>query len=254
MKKNKFSKEIKYYGIHACLAIAQKRPEDIIKIYLDASNVKTFKSTLKWCSDHKKAYHIVKNDDLIKVSGSVHHEGICLLAKEPSLLREKDFLKEIQSLQGNICILYLDGVQNPHNIGSIIRTCAHFNISFILGPKEHLPALSPSACRIAKGGAEIVRLVQVDQPLQFMKQLKTKGFQIVSTSSHVSDSLYETALPAKMILTLGSEANGVSKDLLSLSHLKVQIPGTGQVESLNVSVATSLFLGEFYRQHMGKKC
>lgn len=254
MKKNNVLKEIKYYGIHACLAIAKKRPEDIIKVYIDASNLKTFKSTLKWCSDHKKAYHIVKNEDLDKVSGSVHHEGICLVAKEPILMNEKEFLKNIESCKKQSCILYLDGVQNPHNIGSIIRTCAHFNISFILGSKESLPALSPSACRIAKGGAEIVRLVKVDHPLQFMKQLEKKGFQLVSTSSHVSVSLYETALPAKMILTLGSEANGVSKDLLSLSHLKVQIPGSGQVESLNVSVATSLFLGEFYRQHMVKKC
>jgi TrmH RNA methyltransferase len=57
-----------------------------------------------------------------------------------------------------------------------------------------------------------------------------------------------------MILTLGSEAHGVSKDLFALSTLKVQIPGSGLVESLNVSVATSLFLGEFYRQHMRQKC
>ncbi|MBM3207611.1 MAG: tRNA/rRNA methyltransferase [Chlamydiae bacterium] len=254
MKKTNHQKEIKYYGIHACLAIADKRPKDIIKIYIDSSNIKTFKEALKWCSDNKKAYHIVTNADLDKVSGSVHHEGVCIVAKESVPMDERSFIKTIESSQKQMCILYFDGVQNPHNIGSIIRTCAHFNVQYILGSKEDLPALSPSACRIAKGGAEIVQLVKVENPVQFMKILKNKGFHIVSTSSHVKDSLYDVKLPSRMVLALGSEANGVSKDILSFSSMKVQIPGSGLVESLNVSVATSLFLGEFYRQHVRQAC
>jgi len=253
MKKPHGKKELKYYGIHACLALGQYRPQDIIRIYVHSSNMPAFRSLLKWCAENKKAYHIVSNEELDKVSASVHHEGVCILAKEGEPLSSQEFLSQISSAK-SACLLYLDGVENPHNIGSILRTCAHFGIPYLLGEKGKLPSLSPSASRIAKGGAEIVQLVEVERPVAFFKELRKKGFVLVSTSSHVSDSLYSAALPAKMVLAMGSEANGVSKELLALSTQKVQIPGTGHVESLNVSVATSLCLGEYYRQHAGKSC
>jgi len=251
MKKHQSAKEVKYYGIHACLSIAQYRPQDVIRVYLHSSNLKTFRPLLKWCAENKKAYHMVSNEELDKISSSVHHEGVCLLAKEKPNLSLKEFNKKLQEIKGDICLLYLDGVQNPHNIGSILRTSAHFGIPFILGSKGSLPSLSPSACRIAKGGAEIVELVEIDDVKSFVMSMKKQGFSLLSTSSHVAESLYSFSLPKKMILAMGSEADGVGKQLQSLSDKLLQIPGTGHVESLNVSVATSLFLGEFYRQRQG---
>lgn len=240
-------KELKYYGLHACLAIWKRRPKDIIRVYLNESNVKTFKALLKWCADNKKAYHIIPDEELQKVSESVHHEGVCILAKQLPAITAQDFLNSLT--QPKICLLYLDGVQNPHNIGSIMRSCAHFGVPYVLGEQGKLPALSPSACRIAKGGAEIVRLVSLPTPLKTLQALKAKGFSFVSTSSHGGTSLFKTKLGAKTVIIMGSETSGVSESLFSLAPNKVQIPGTGEVESLNVSVATSLCIGEYARQH-----
>lgn len=255
MSKKNSRKELKYYGIHACLSIGEHRPQEIVRVYIHSSNVKTFRPLLKWCAENKKAYHIVSNEELDKVSASVHHEGICILAKESSALSADDFFKELsQRKEEGLCLLYLDGVENPHNIGSILRTCAHFGMPYLLGERGKLPPLSPSACRIAKGGAEIVRLVEIDTPSSFFSKLRKKGFELVSTSSHVSDSLYASQLPKKMVLAMGAEATGVSKEILALSTKKIQIPGTGLVESLNVSVATSLCLGEYFRQNRATIC
>lgn len=244
------TKELKYYGLHACLTIFEKRPQDIIRVYLDESNVKVFKPLLKWCAEHKKAYHIIPADQLQKVSESVHHEGVCLLAKAlpPTSLTEM-----MGTLQGpKTCLLYLDGVQNPHNVGSILRSCAHFGILYVLGEQGKLPALSPSACRIAKGGAELVKLVSLATPLKTLQSLKAKGFSFVSTSSHGGTSLYKLPFAPKTVLIMGSETSGVSDSLFSLAASRIQIPGTGEVESLNVSVATSLCMGEYFRQHLVK--
>lgn len=249
MKKQTDAKELKYYGIHACLALSKYRAFDIIRVYIHSSNLKTFKPVLKWCADNKKAYHVVSNEELDKISSSVHHEGVCILAKEKKPIPGQVFIKELKNTSESSILLYLDGVQNPHNIGSILRTCAHFGVSAILGEKGKMPSLSPSACRIAKGGNELIPLVEIEKPELFFKQIQAKGFQIVSTSSHVKDSLYASELPSRMILAMGSEAFGVSKLISSLSSKNIQIPGTGHVESLNVSVATSLCLGEFFRQH-----
>ena len=251
MKKHLDTKEVKYYGIHACLAIGQHRPGDIIRVYVHSSNLAAFRSILKKCAEDKKAYHIVSNEELEKVSGSVHHEGVCILARQAMPIAYPKLVPNAFSGDQPMCLLYLDGVQNPHNIGSILRTCAHFNVKYILGRKGQLPPMSPAACRIAKGGAELVELVELDHPAMCIKNLKKQGFQLVTTSSHVKNSLYTIELPKKVIIAMGSEDQGVSKEVEVLSSTQIQIPGSGLVESLNVSVATSLFLGEFYRQHLG---
>ncbi|MCB1148913.1 MAG: hypothetical protein KDK48_02005 [Chlamydiia bacterium] len=200
---------------------------------------------MKWCAQQKKAYRVVSVEELSRITGSVHHEGVCIVAKE---LQPLSFSECVNSLKDpKICLLYLDGVQNPHNIGSILRTCAHFGIPYILG--DRLPILSPSACRIAKGGAEVVKLVQLDKPSAAIQKLKEMGFSFVGTSSHGGASLYRTPLPPRTVLAFGAEDKGMSPALLKQTTLNVQIPGTNAVESLNVSVATSLCLGEYIRQH-----
>lgn len=246
MDKKKKTSELKYYGIHACFSIFEKRAADIIKVYIHDSNLKFFAPLLKWCAKFKKAYHIVDNQDLEKLTNSTHHEGICLVAKSPITLDFDTFLSSLK--KPKICLLYLDGVQNPHNIGSILRTCAHFGIPFILGNK--LPPLSPSACRIAKGGADVVKLVQIDHPKKALEALKKLGFGFIGTSSHAKASLYGQPLPEKCMFVFGAEDSGMSQELTQSMTVNIQIPGTGAVESLNVSVATSLCLGEYTRQHL----
>ena len=139
-------------------------------------------------------------------------------------------------------------MQNPHNIGSIIRALAHFGVPYILGEKGKLPPLSPSAYRIAKGGAEFTRLVAIDKPIDALRALKKKGFSMVTTSSHGGTSLYQFEFPRHTLIIMGSESDGVSKNIFALASEKIQIPGTGNVESLNVAVATSLCVAEYCRQ------
>jgi RNA methyltransferase, TrmH family len=244
MKKQ--NKEIKYYGIHACLELWKKRPDDIIRVYLTKNNVSIFSFVLKWCAKNKKSYHLVEEEDLCKITESTHHEGVCVLAFEKqSLPFQKISAKEN-------CLLYLDGISNPHNIGSIIRTCTHFGINHIIGQKNKLPALTPSACRIAKGGAEHVSISYLDS-LNHLKSLKEKGFTFIATDSNSKKaiSLYKYSFPAKSLIILGAEDKGISKELMKEADTILLIPGTNKIESLNVSVASALFLGEYWRQ---KEC
>jgi TrmH RNA methyltransferase len=237
------AKEIKYYGIHACLALATKRPSDIIRVYVDQTNVKTFGHVLKWCADNRKAYHIIPAQELAKVSDSVHHEGVCILAKEAPPFRLEELFKNMPK-KG--CLLYLDGVENPNNFGSILRTAAHFGVPYVLG--ENLP-LTPSACRISKGGAEIVKLISLKKPLETLTALEKQGFAFISTSSHRGDSLYQFSFPPRSILAIGAESTGLQSQFLKRATHSIRIPGTSQIESLNVAVATGLCIGEYCRQH-----
>lgn len=235
-------KELKYYGVHACLALAERRPQDIIRVYLTESNVKTFSPLLKWCAKERKAYHIISSHELEKVSDSTHHEGVCVLARELPFLSE-DVLQ--RGLTEKTCLLYLDGVENPHNLGSILRSAAHFGVPYVLGEKLNLP---PSAYRIAKGGAEHVRLISLKRPADTLKRLEKMGFTVIATSAHEGESLYQFRFPPRTILAIGSESTGLKSSFLKRGKT-VRIPGTGAVESLNVSVATALCVGAYRSQY-----
>lgn len=241
-------KGVKYYGYHACLKLWQARPMDIIRIYVEERLVKEVAPFLKWCAKQGKAYHIVSADELAIVADSVHHEGLCVVAKAVETLNFDDMIKELQSHPGAECLVYLDGVQNPHNIGSIMRVCAHFGVKYILGERNALPVISPSAYRVAQGGAEAVRLVPVDQVKKSMHNLVKAGFTTIASHCHSGKLLYEYQFPKRSLIVMGSESEGISQQLLKMMQETLMIPGTGLVESLNVSVATGLFLGEYWRQ------
>lgn len=244
--------EMKYYGFHACMHLWKTRPHDVIRVYIEQRHVKGASALLKWCASHGKAYHIVPEQELEKIADSVHHEGLCVLAKTLPNPTFDQFLKTIQSTQQHFCLLYLDGVQNPHNVGSIIRLAAHFGVTHILGKDGSLPKMSPSTYRIAQGGAEWVKLVSVQNPKQAFQQLSKAGFAFVATSSHGGISLYNHTFSPRTVIIMGSESEGVTPDLLKSAQNTLLIPGTGVVESLNVSVATGLLLSEYYRQFISK--
>jgi TrmH RNA methyltransferase len=241
--------EMKVYGRNACLALWQNRAVDIIRIYVVEARLKEFGPLLKWCAREKKAYHVVSPDDLAKVAQSVHHEGVMILAREPRRLRDEDLASRVQALTGPACLVYLDGVGNPHNVGSIVRVGAHFGVPLVLGRAGQLPRLAPAAVRIAEGAVEHVPFLELQRPETAFELLRKAGFSVVATSSHAPASLYGGPLPARSVIVLGGETGGASDALLKAADYVLQVPGTGAVESLNVSIAAGLVLGEYWRRH-----
>lgn len=243
-------RELKYYGAAACRALWQRRPQDVIRIYLEEARIPEFAPLLKWAAAHKKAYHLVSAADLERLTESVHHQGICLLAREALPFGFDDLTRLLAGEAGPQLLVYLDGVENPHNLGAILRSCAHFGVRHVLGAEGRLPRLSPSACRVAEGGAEEVALVYLDRPRRQLELLKGQGYSLLATAAERGESLYAQGLPGRTILALGAEVEGISAALLQAADRLIHVPGTGRVESLNVSVACAVVAAEFYRQHV----
>jgi TrmH RNA methyltransferase len=235
--------EMRLYGFHSCFSVFKSRPGDIVRVYVTERKLKAAAAILKYCAEHKRAYHIVTEEDLANIVSSVHHEGMAMVVKRRKTLTDFDFLKAIQN-QPAQSIIYLDGVSNPHNLGAIMRTLAHFGLKWIIGGKESLPELSPSAARTSEGASELVQLVSLNQPIAILKELKSLGWEIIGTSSHHQKS-YKSWIPKKKtVLILGSETSGISDEIHKLCDLNVSIDGTGAVESLNVSVAMGIFAAQ----------
>jgi RNA methyltransferase, TrmH family len=244
MKHTKKNQEMKVYGRHAALTLFKKRPEDIIRAYTTQDGLFEFKGLIRHCVDNKLAYHVVDNEELEKLTRATHHEGIALVVKNKRI----PSVKELMSEPGRVMILALEEVENPHNLGAIMRSAAHFGVTGILYEAKVPVALTGSAFRTAEGGAESVPAVHLDTWVEVFDQIKALGFKTFATSSHDGVSLFNTKFPEKTILFMGQEREGLSDRMLKKMSALIQIPGTGEVESLNVSNATASVLTEWYRQ------
>jgi RNA methyltransferase, TrmH family len=241
-------KELKYYGAAACLALWRQRPNDLIRIYIEERCIPEFSAMLQWAAAKHRAYHIVSAEDLERLTQSIHHQGVCILAKEHIALAFHEWLPLVRDEIKPQLLVYLDGVENPHNLGAIIRTCAHFGVRYVLGMEDRLPKLSPAACRVAEGGAEEVMLVYLQRPIRQLRELQNGGFELIATAAHEGTILFEHRFRPRCILMLGHEGEGINPALFQAADKLLRIPGSGRIESLNVSVAFGVIAGEYYRQ------
>ena len=129
-----------------------------------------------------------------------------------------------------------------------MRSCAHFGVKGVVVQDAGVLE-SGAAIRTAEGGAEHVEPITGDSFIDTLERFRSAGYAIVSTSSHNGTPLFKAELPKKMVLVLGQESDGLSDAAISSADLNVAIEGTGNVESLNVSVATGVLLAEWWRQN-----
>ncbi|MBK5075153.1 tRNA/rRNA methyltransferase [Budviciaceae bacterium CWB-B4] len=240
--------ETKVYGENACQALFQSRPDAIVRAYFIQSVTPRFREALRWMAANRKAYHVVDEEELIRVSGTEHHGGVCFLIKKRGGLTVADYLAKAGKSD---CVLALENVGNPHNLGGMMRSCAHFGVKGVL-LREPGMLESGAAIRTAEGGAEHLTAIGIDDFPQALDLFRRAGYTIVTTSSHKGTPLPEAVLPAKTVLVLGEERDGLSDVTMKQSDISVSITGTGNVESLNVSVATGILLAEWWRQNASR--
>ena len=237
--------ELRYYGLNAVQAVFARRPEAIRKLYLVESRIPQLQPLLAWCVQNRIGYRVVEEADLGKLAASSHHEGVVadVLRVEPQGLQSW-----LQSLPaGPVLALWLDGVGNPHNFGAILRSSAHFGVAAILQSQDSTLAVSGAAARVAEGGAEDVPLVRMGEREAALSQLRAAGFQLGATIVRGGEDLFATPLPQRLVYVMGAEGEGMDPKLAAACDLRLSIPGSGAVESLNVAAATAVFLAEWRR-------
>ncbi len=234
------------HGLNAVKAVFAKRPAAIRKLYLSQSRIPQLQPLLKWCVANRIGYRVVDDEDeLRKLAASTHHEGVVA-----DVLREapRPLGGWLESLpEGPCCALWLDGVGNPHNLGAILRSAAHFGVSALLLPKDSMLSLSGAAARVAEGGAEALPLVRLGNDDDAIAQLNGADFTLAATIVRGGKDLFAADLPQRLVYVLGAEGEGMGDALAEACDLKLSIPGSGAVESLNVAAATAVLLAAWRR-------
>jgi len=236
--------EVRLHGFNAVRAVFARRPAAIRKLYLAEGLIPRLQPLLKWCVANRVGYRVVEEDDLRKLAASSHHEGVVADVLREAPVPLATWLGDLGD--GPACAIWLDGVGNPHNLGAILRSAANFGASVLL-PKHSPLQLSGAAARVAEGGAEAVPLVRLGREDNAIAQLRGAGFTLAATLVQGGDDAFTAALPQRLVYVLGHEREGMSPALVAACDLRLSIPGTGAVESLNVAAATAVLLARWWQ-------
>jgi 23S rRNA (guanosine2251-2'-O)-methyltransferase len=165
----------------------------------------------------------------------------------PSL--DEDDVMAIVATQAEPLVLILDCVQDPHNLGAILRTADAAGVHVVVAPKDKAVGITETVRRVSVGAADFVPFAQVTNLARTMEKLKAAGLWVVGTSDHAtSKSIYELDLKGPLALVLGAEEKGMRRLTEENCDFLARIPMAGKVECLNVSVATGVCLFEAVRQ------
>lgn len=148
-------------------------------------------------------------------------------------------------------ILVLDGIQDPGNLGTILRTLDSVNLKQIILSEKTADPYNPKVVRSTMGAIYRVNIVRSKNIIETLNEMKKNEYQIVTTALDTDKSIYDVDF-SKKVIVIGNEANGVSKEVLEIADEKVKIPMLGKTESLNAAVATGIVLYEYVRRSIDK--
>lgn len=171
------------------------------------------------------------------------HQGVAAIIKDYEYY-SLDSILERGKKQEKPLILILDGINDPHNLGAILRCADVFNVTGILIPKHNQVPLNATVAKTSAGAINYVPVALVGNLNQVIQRLKDEGFWIVSSDGSGTTNYQDLKYDFNVALVIGSEGQGVSRLVLSNSDYVIKIPQFGHVNSLNASVATGILLAK----------
>ena len=245
----KSSDEQLLIGIHAVSSALKAAAGDVewLRIAADSKNRRLAEIESRAFGSGIKVIR-TKIPELDKLSGQQRHQGVIAGFKGSNIAAEGRLDAILDGIENIPLILVLDGVQDPHNLGACLRTAEAAGVDLVIICKDRSAGITPVVRRAASGAAETLSVIQATNLARVLRVLKKRGIWLAGTSDEASDSLYATDLTGPLALVMGSEGSGLRRLTGELCDYLISIPMAGQVESLNVSVATGVCLYEINRQ------
>lgn len=240
-----------YYGVHSVETLLELEPERVLTLFtLKGRDDARLKRVLELAEPFGISVQQASRDKLEKLAGQPFHQGVVAAVRAHPVLNEKD-LEALLQAKPNALLLALDHITDPHNLGACIRTAAAMGVEAVIVPRDRSATLTPTARKVAAGGAEKVPFIQVTNLARTLHQMK-EDFHV----RVVGTMLDEKALAiqnfdftgSSVCIVMGAEDTGLRPITQSQCDQTVYIPMSGNLQSLNVSVATGMALYEACRQ------
>lgn len=230
-------------GIHSCLEALMVRPRAIKKVILKntAKDSQDYKDIIAACERNRLRVDYASEGVLDKIART--HQGIALEVTDDPKLNWESLGQEQSEI-----IVAIDGIEDPHNLGAMIRTAWLLGAKGMIVTKHRTAGLTPAVNKVASGGVEHLPVEFHANLAPILKELKEKGFWVYGLSEKAKQPLYRTQFSDKVVWLVGSEESGIRKPYLDLCDELISIPQVHARHSYNASVALSIAVSETYRQ------
>jgi len=234
------------YGINAAIEAVRAHPERIERISIERGgrNPRVGEIILE-ARQKRIRISFEERAWLDRKAGGERHQGILCYVAEADMLDADEILAGAKS-PGLIAVL--DGIEDPHNLGAIIRSAEASGLDGIFIPKNRSAGLSPAAIKASAGAAAHAKLARIGSAAQFIQSIKKKGYWIVGLEADADKPIWETDLTMPIAFVLGGEGKGIHRLVRENCDFLVSLPIHGRVNSFNVSVAAGIAFYEALRQ------
>lgn len=195
---------------------------------------------------HNKVKVVQKSmHELDEMLGKVAHQGIAASIEEYEYTPLEEMIKKVEGKKDALFVM-LDGIEDPHNLGAILRSVDAFGADGVIIGANRAAKLNSTVAKVSTGAIEYVDVAMVTNLSQTIKKLKDEGFWVVASDGSGTSDYREIDYNMRTLLVVGSEGFGISQLVLKNSDFVTKIPMVGHVNSLNASVACALFLAQIY--------
>jgi len=236
-------------GINAVASAIENDADNVREVLLEGGS-KNSRITEIEENARRKGIEVrrVNTQALDGVGGSVRHQGAVARYAAAKTWDESELPALIEAAEGKALVLVLDGVQDPHNLGACLRSAAAAGATAVVIPKDKSAPVNATVRKTSAGAADRLPIFPVTNLARCLRDLQKQGVWIYGLAGEAEASLYSVDLRGNVALVLGGEGDGMRR--LTREHCDglVKIPMPGDIESLNVSVATGVTLFEVVRQ------
>jgi 23S rRNA (guanosine2251-2'-O)-methyltransferase len=224
-------------------------PANILELYFESDSQN---ARIKELSDRARELglkpHARPRDALDRMTGGARHQGAVARYRAPPPRAESELGALIEQAGREALLLVLDGITDPHNLGACLRSAEAAGVTAVIAPKDKAVGITPTVRRASSGAADRVAFFAVTNLARTLKAIKQQGVWLVGLSSESKQDVYAIDLKGPIAIVMGSEGEGMRRLTSESCDFLARIPMRGDVESLNVSVATGIVLFEALRQ------
>ena len=204
---------------------------------------------LSLIKNNKVPVNYIAPNEMDKMTNNGVHQGIGAELKPYQTVSLEEIIYKAKKKDKKIIVM-LDGIEDPHNLGAILRSADVFEASGIILPKHNSVSLNATVAKTSAGAINYVPVAIVNNLNQAIATLKQEGYWIVSTDGSATISYSSIKYDFPVVVVIGSEGKGVSSLVLKNSDYIVKIPQFGHVNSLNASVAAGILLAEVHKSNI----
>ena len=195
----------------------------------------------------------VERSKIESIAGGLRHQGVLAYVAPVAYAELEDILAKAEAAGEPPFLLLLDELEDPHNLGALLRTADATGVHGVLIPKRRSVPLTATVAKTSAGAVEYVPVARIGNISQTLKALKEKGFWVAGADMDGSQNYYEADLTGPLVLVVGSEGKGMGRLTKEQCDFIVKMPMVGKINSLNASVAGSILMYESMRQRLAKK-